>query len=273
MDYGRRVYGTKSNNYITFMSEITDKYVQSIGGKFTAGIKQPYLYDDYFSMQYLYNSRLKYLGGKPAASLEALGLDSTITPSSRTLNTAFSVNFDGTYADSVSGLSPAQIDGNTSLTTYGGKSCVRLNDAGLGTSRIFWYPVSNINKQSFSMSWEMVGGLGDVPCGIAGGPWSGTQGSIEAGVAGDGGGYVYCTDASGVELINYKTPTSYYTDSVWNKFNITFHNGILNVQINNNIILTQALDITFNGTLTTIVAAAVLAGVYFDSIKVENVTG
>ena len=147
MDYGRRVYGTNSNNYITFMSEITDKYVQSIGGKFTAGTKQPYLYDNYHTMQYLYNQKKRYLGGIPA-TLEDLGLTSAIAPDASNLNTLFSVTFDGTYADLVTGLLPIATFGNSSLTTYGGQPCVLLHipKDDFKPATIVWCPIFNINK-------------------------------------------------------------------------------------------------------------------------------
>jgi hypothetical protein len=278
------VYGTKSENYITFMSEITDKYVQSIGGQFTAGTKQPYLYDDYFSMQYIYNLKKKYLGGTPAAKLEDLGVTSAIVPEVSNLNTLFLVNFDGTYADSVSGLLPIGTIGNNSLITYGGQSCVLLNvpeDGEIGGAVIYWYPIATINKNSFSLSWNSLGGAGcDVAVGIAGDTFGGVDnpGSIIVGFNLTGSVYVLCVDKNGIELINYTTPTSYFTDNVWHSFNVTLSNGMLTVKLNNNVILTQALDISFVGNITTIgilIQAHTRSSVnaYFDSIKVENVTG
>ena len=284
MDYGRRVYGTKSENYITFMSEITDKYVQSIGGKFTAGTKQPYLYDDYFSMQYIYNLKKKYLGGTPAAKLEDLGVTSAIVPevsTLNTLNTLFLVNFDGTYADSVGGILPIGTIGNNSLITYGGQSCVLLNvpeDDEMDAAVIYWYPIATINKNSFSLSWNSLGGAGcDVACGIGGEFFTEYPGAIVVGFNLTGSVYVRCEDKNGIELINYTTPTSYFTDNVWHSFNVTLSNGMLTVKLNNNVILTQALDISFLGTLTTIAPVLVnytvgSVNAYFDSIKVENVT-
>jgi len=281
MDYGRRVYGTKSENYITFMSEITDKYVQSIGGKFTAGTKQPYLYDDYFSMQYIYNLKKKYLGGTPAAKLEDLGVTSAIVPEVSNLNTLFLVNFDGTYADSISGILPAATMGNNSLITYGGQSCVLLNaQVAYETSlaAIYWYPIATINKNSFNLSWNSLGGAGcDVGVGIGGELFTDYPGAIVVGFNLTGSVYVRCEDKNGIELINYTTPTSYFTDSVWHSFNVTFNNGVITVRLNKNIILTQTLDISFLGTLTTIgtilFSYSSSVNAYFDSIKVENVTG
>ena len=65
MDYGRRPYASPSEDYKTFTSEITDQYVKSIGGVTPAGMKRPYVYKDYTSMQYLFNTTRQYLGGVP----------------------------------------------------------------------------------------------------------------------------------------------------------------------------------------------------------------
>jgi len=283
MDYGRRVYGTNSNNYITFMSEITDKYVQSIGGKFTAGTKQPYLYDNYHTMQYLYNQKKRYLGGIPA-TLEDLGLTSAIAPDASNLNTLFSVTFDGTYADLVTGLLPIATVGNSSLTTYGGQPCVLLHipNKPAGTLREFiWCPIFNINKNSFSLSWNILGGAGClIVCGIAGAMQDNIEypGSIIVGFQDTGTVVVESTDQYGTPLIGYETPTSYFTDNVWHSFNVTLNNGILTVKLNNNIILTQALEVSFVSNIATIMIGIANNGsnsvdAYFDSIKVENVTG
>lgn len=283
MDYGRRVYGTNSKKHITFMSEITDKYVQSIGGKFTAGTKQPYLYDNYHTMQYLYNQKKRYLGGTPA-TLEDLGLTSAIAPDASNLNTLFSVTFDGTYADLVTGLLPIATVGNSSLTTYGGQPCVLLHipkDDDLKSVLIFWCPIFNINKNSFSLSWNILGGAGcKIVCAIAGGLLEGIEypGNITVGFQDTGTVVVSSTDQYGTDLINYETPTSYFTDNVWHSFNVTLNNGILTVKLNNNIILTQALDVSFVSNITTIAIGIANNGsnsvdAYFDSIKVENVTG
>jgi hypothetical protein len=269
------------------MSEITDKYVQSIGGQFTAGTKQPYLYDDYFSMQYIYNLKKKYLGGTPAAKLEDLGVTSAIVPevsNLNTLNTLFLVNFDGTYADSISGILPAVTMGNNSLITYGGQSCVLLNvpeDYEMNAAVIYWYPIATINKNSFSLSWNSLGGAGcDVAVAIGGDVFGVVDypGSIVVGFNLTGSAFAVCTDKYGTDLIRYVTPTSYFTDNVWHSFNVTLSNGMLTVKLNNNVILTQALDISFGGNLTTI--GTILfnytvgsVNAYFDSIKVENVTG
>ena len=283
MDYGRRVYGTNSKKYITFMSEITDKYVQSIGGKFTAGTKQPYLYDNYHTMQYLYNQKKRYLGGIPA-TLEDLGLTSAIAPDASNLNTLFSVTFDGTYADLVTGLLPIATVGNSSLTTYGGQPCVLLHipkDDDLKSVIIYWSPIFNINKNSFSLSWNILGGAGClIVCGIAGGMQDNIEypGSIIVGFQDTGTVVVESVDQYGTPLIVYETPTSYFTDNVWHSFNVTLNNGILTVKLNNNIILTQALDVSFVSNITTIAIFIANNGsnsvdAYFDSIKVENVTG
>ena len=293
MDYGRRVYGTNSKKHITFMSEITDKYVQSIGGKFTAGTKQPYLYDNYHTMQYLYNQKKQYLGGIPA-TLEDLGLTSAIAPDASNLNTfiapdasnlntLFSVTFDGTYADLVTGLLPILIVGNNSLTTYGGQPCVLLHipkDDDLAAVTIFWCPIFNINKNSFSLSWNILGGADCfIGCAIAGDilESNGYPGDISVGFQYTGTVVVSSTDQYGTDLINYETPTSYFTDNVWHSFNVTLNNGILTVKLNNNIILTQALYVSFFSNITTIAIGISNNGsnsvdVYFDSIKVENVT-
>jgi hypothetical protein len=282
MDYGRRVYGTNSKKHITFMSEITDKYVQSIGGKFTAGTKQPYLYDNYHTMQYLYNQKKRYLGGIPA-TLEDLGLTSAIAPDASNLNTLFSVTFDGTYADLVTGLLPIATVGNNSLTTYGGQPCVLLHipkDDDLAAVTIFWCPIFNINKNSFSLSWNILGGADClIVCGIGGGMLESIEypGNITVGFQDTGTVVVSSTDQYGTDLINYETPTSYFTDNVWHSFNVTFNNGILTVKLNNNIILTQALDVSFVSNITTIGIGIFNNGsnsvdAYFDSIKVENVT-
>ena len=290
MDYGRRVYGTNSNNYITFMSEITDKYVQSIGGKFTAGTKQPYLYDNYHTMQYLYNQKKRYLGGIPA-TLEDLGLTSAIAPDASNLNTLFSVTFDGTYADLVTGLLPIATVGNSSLTTYGGQPCVLLHipNKPAGTLREFrsaiivWCPIFNINKNSFSLSWNILGGAGClIVCAITGSILENTEypGNIIVGFKDTGTVVVESVDQYGTPLIVYETPTSYFTDNVWHSFNVTLNNGILTVKLNNNIILTQALDVSFVSNITTIAIVVESTDqcsnsvdAYFDSIKVENVTG
>lgn len=283
MDYGRRVYGTNSKKHITFMSEITDKYVQSIGGKFTAGTKQPYLYDNYHTMQYLYNQKKQYLGGIPA-TLEDLGLTSAIAPDASNLNTLFSVTFDGTYADLVTGLLPIATVGNNSLTTYGGQPCVLLHipkDDDLKAVLISWCPIFNINKNSFSLSWNILGGADClIVCAIAGGMLESIEypGNITVGFQDTGTVVVSSTDQYGTDLINYATPTSYFTDNVWHSFNVTLNNGILTVKLNNNIILTQALDVSFVSNITTIAIGIANNGsnsvdAYFDSIKVENVTG
>jgi hypothetical protein len=72
MDYGKRPYASPSEDYKTFTSEITDQYVKSIGGVAPAGLKRPYVYNDYNSMQYLFNTTQQYLGGRPP-TLEDLG--------------------------------------------------------------------------------------------------------------------------------------------------------------------------------------------------------
>ena len=280
MDYGRRVYGTNSNNYITFMSEITDKYVQSIGGKFTAGTKQPYLYDNYHTMQYLYNQKKRYLGGIPA-TLEDLGLTSAIAPDASNLNTLFSVTFDGTYADLVTGLLPIATVGNSSLTTYGGQPCVLFNNEGGGPSAIGWYPISTFNNKSFSLSWNSLGAAGcEVGCAIGVGDSLsyGSPGSIAAGFSQKGSVFVTCINNSGAKLIKYETPTSYFTDGVWHSFNVTLNNDMITVKFNNNIILTQELNISFLSNISIIGIYSVnytinSVNAYFDSIKVENVTG
>ena len=283
MDYGRRVYGTNSNNYITYMSEITDKYVQSIGGKFTAGIKQPYLYDDYFSMKYIYNLKKKYLGGTPAATLEDLGVTPVIVPEVSNLNTVFSVDFDGTYADSISGILPISTIGNNSLITHSGKSCVLFNNEGGGFSAIGWYPISTFNNKSFSLSWNSLGAAGcEVGCAIGVGDSLsyGSPGSIAAGFSQKGSVFVTCINNSGAKLIKYETPTSYFTDGVWHSFNVTLNNDMITVKFNNNIILTQELNISFLSNIIIIGIYSVnytippnSVNAYFDSIKVENVIG
>ena len=74
MDYGRRKYvspsttvdgigtDTKNNTFTaSFMGEITDQYMTSIGQARNAAFKRPYIYKDYQSMMYLFDSPLRAL--------------------------------------------------------------------------------------------------------------------------------------------------------------------------------------------------------------------
>ena len=72
MDYGRRKPASPSKSYITFMTEVTDQYMKSIGGIHPVDFKRPYMYEDYTSMMYLNDSPLKQLGGIPP-TLEGSG--------------------------------------------------------------------------------------------------------------------------------------------------------------------------------------------------------
>lgn len=63
-DYGKRGYASPANNHPTYINEITDQYIFSIGGIYPADFKRPYTYEDYTSMQYLFNSPTLYLGGE-----------------------------------------------------------------------------------------------------------------------------------------------------------------------------------------------------------------
>lgn len=74
MDYGKRSYGSPANNHPTFIQEITDQYIQSIGGIWPADFKRPYVYSSYTEMQYLFNSPVVYTGGE-APLLEDLDVE------------------------------------------------------------------------------------------------------------------------------------------------------------------------------------------------------
>jgi hypothetical protein len=74
MDYGKRSYGSPANNHPTFIQEITDQYIQSIGGIWPADFKRPYVYSSFQEMQYLFNSPVVYTGGE-APLLEDLDVE------------------------------------------------------------------------------------------------------------------------------------------------------------------------------------------------------
>lgn len=74
MDYGKRSYGSPANNQPTYIQEITDQYIQSIGGIWPADFKRPYVYSSYTEMQYLFNSPVVYTGGE-APILEDLDIE------------------------------------------------------------------------------------------------------------------------------------------------------------------------------------------------------
>jgi len=150
MDYGRRAYGSESKDYMTYMSEITDQYVSSIGGIVDAGTKRPYMYDSYQNMMYLNNEAkygiTQYLGGSPmdiVAYKKSGGLeikDRPIIPyptierlkmngikvsfddlipeevsqtDTNVGSAIFALDFEGAYTDSIQGLSPVLAFGNS----------------------------------------------------------------------------------------------------------------------------------------------------------------
>jgi hypothetical protein len=67
MDYGRRNYGSPPGQQTIHMSEITDQYIWSMGINFTLDFKQPYNYEDYQAMIYLFNAPITspYLVNQP----------------------------------------------------------------------------------------------------------------------------------------------------------------------------------------------------------------
>ncbi len=65
MDYGRRKSASPSKNQVTFMKEITNQYMKSIGQERNAGLRRPYMFKDYQSMQYMHDPPVKWLGGIP----------------------------------------------------------------------------------------------------------------------------------------------------------------------------------------------------------------
>jgi hypothetical protein len=114
MDYGKRPYSSPSSDYKTYMAEITDQYVRSIGGVIPAGMKRPYVHQDYNSMQYLFNTTKTNLAGATPTlvDLDWVGIQ-PVEPIETPLSTSyiFILNFDGadgqeTWTEETSGLQP-----------------------------------------------------------------------------------------------------------------------------------------------------------------------
>ena len=276
MDYGRRVYGTKSENYITFMSEITDKYVQSIGGQFTAGTKQPYLYDDYFSMQYIYNLKKKYLGGTPAAKLEDLGVTSAIVPEVSNLNTLFLVNFDGTYADSVNGIVPFFTTGNYAIGYYNGKSCLHLwKQGGDDVSAVAWLCPPSINRSKFELEFAGVGNGANIFLAGFNAIEEDPLGQIAISVRpSDGLVTVLCTDIYGNTLIDH---SGYILSAPsWSTGKVRLADGIINISFNDVTFLAHPLQNSLGGSLAFVIALSQsndAQNLFIDYAKISNISG
>ena len=271
MDYGRRVYGTKSENYITFMSEITDKYVRSIGGTVNAGLKRPYMYDDYHSMQYLYNLKKQYLGGAPA-KLEDLGIVETLDVS----DDKFILDFDGTYTDSVNGIVPFITTGNYAIGYYNGKSCLHLwKQDGNYESAVAWLCPPSINRSKFELEFAGVGNGVNIFLAGFNAIEEDPLGKIAISVRpSDGLVTVLCTDICGNTLIDH---SGYILSAPsWSTGKVRLADGIINISFNDVTFLAHPLQNSLGGSLAFVIALSQsndAQNLFIDYAKISNISG